>query len=79
MWLRVAHGGTRNLFQRGSNEQGEDQKKKLFSSKIPTNCGYRLTAIFHEFLREDQKKRRPSSQKFIKSGVSPQKLQKYGR
>ena len=34
-------------------------KKKVFSSKIFTNSGYRLKilAIFHEFLSEDQEKR----------------------
>ena len=26
MWIREGHGGTRNLSQSGSNEQGEDQK-----------------------------------------------------
>ena len=52
------HGGTRNLFQCGSNELGEDKKKKkVFSSKMSTNSDYRLkiVAIFHEFLSEDQK------------------------
>ena len=29
MWIRERHGGTRNSFQCGSNEQGEDQKKGL--------------------------------------------------
>ena len=59
-------------------------QKKGFSSKISTNSGYRLKilAIFHEFVSDDQKKKqkkglRPKS--FMKSGVSPQKLQKYGR
>ena len=77
MWIREGHGGTRNLFSCGSNEQGEDQKKKVFSSKIPRNSGYRLKilAIFHEFLSEDQKKR-SSSQNFYEI---PQKLRKYGR
>ena len=68
MWNREGQGGTRNSFQCGSNEQGEDQKKKVFSSKISTNSGYRLKilAIFHEFSCEDQKKKdqRSSSQKF---------------
>ena len=51
MWIRKGHGSTRNLFQFGSNKQGEDQKKKVFSSKI---SGYRLKirAIFHQFLSE---------------------------
>ena len=46
--------GTRNLFVCGSNEKGED-KKKVFSTKISTNSGYRLKilAIFPEFLNED--------------------------
>ena len=70
--------GTRTLFQCGSNEQGEDQKKgllfknfhkykKVFSSKISTNssCRPKVLAIFHEFLSEDKKKR-SSSQKLYK-------------
>ena len=53
-------------------------KKKVFSSKISTNSGYRLKifAIFHEFLCEDQKKGL-RLKSFMKFGVSPQKLQKY--
>ena len=58
----------------------EDQKikKKVFSSKICTNFGFRpeILAIFREFLSEDQKKDlRPKT--FIKSIVIPQKLQKF--
>ena len=36
------------------------KKKKVFSSKISTNSGYRLKilAIFHEFLSEGQKKKK---------------------
>ena len=47
-------GGTRSLLmwirECGSNEKGEDQKKKVFSSKISTNSGFHLKvlAIFHE-------------------------------
>ena len=55
--------GTRNLFQSGSHEQGEDQKKrkkKVFSSKFFTNSGYRLKN-FHKFLSEDQKNKKRSS------------------
>ena len=78
MWIREGHEGTRNLFQCGSYEQGEDQKEKVFSSKISTNSGYRLKilAIFHEFLSEDKKKRGLRPKGFIRSGVSPQKLRK---
>ena len=38
-------------------------KKKVFSSKISTNSGCRLKvfAIFHEFLSEDQKKKKKKS------------------
>ena len=64
-----------------SNEQGEDlKKKKVFSSKISTNSSYRLKilAIFHEFFSEDQKKKGLRSKNFMKFGVSPQKLRKYG-
>ena len=40
--------------------------KKVFSSKISTNSGYRIKilAIFQEFSSEDQKKKRSSSRKF---------------
>ena len=79
-------GGTRNLFQCGSNEHGEDQKKKkVFISKISKNSGYRLKilAIFYKLLSEDKKKkitRKDSHPKrCMKPGVSPQKLRKYGR
>ena len=34
MWIRQGHGGTRNLSQPGSNEQGEDQRLKgIFQPK----------------------------------------------
>ena len=70
-----------NLFQCGSNERDEYQKKKIFSSKISTNSGHRLKilAIFHEFLSVEQKKRGLRPKSSMKSGVSPQKLRKYGR
>ena len=84
MWIWEGHGGTRNLFQCGSNEQGEDKKKgllfkkfhkwkKFFSWKISTNCGCRLKvrAIFHEFLSEDQRKK-SSVRKFHKFWLSSQ-------
>ena len=82
MWIREGHGGTRNLFQDGSNEQGENQKKKVFSLKISSNSGYRLKilAIFHESLSKDPKKEKGLCPKtFMKSSVSPQILRKYGR
>ena len=45
----LIQGGTRSLFEYGSNEKGEDQKKGL-RPKIFTNSGYRLKilAVFHE-------------------------------
>ena len=56
-------------------------KKKVFSSKISTDSGHRLKilAIFHEFLSVEQKKRGLRPKRFMKSGVSPQKLRKYVR
>ena len=60
----------------------EDQKiKKVFTSKITSNSGFRLKilAIFYEFLGEDQKKKGLRPKSFIKSGVSPQKLRKFGQ
>ena len=70
MWIGIGHGGTRNLFLCGSNEQDEDHKKKVFSSKISTNFGYclKILAIFHKFLSEDQKKRGLSSKISINFG-----------
>ena len=78
MRIWEGHESTRNLFQCGSNEQGEDKKKGLQFK----NSGYRLKilAIFHQFLSEDQKKKKSLRPKSImKSGVSPQTLRKYGR
>ena len=48
-------------------------------AKLSTKSGHRLKilAIFHVYLSEDQKKGLRSIT-FLKSGVSPQKLQKYG-
>ena len=34
MWIREEHEGTRNLFQCGWNEKGEDQKKRSSSQKF---------------------------------------------
>ena len=56
-------GGTRSLFEYGSNEKGEDQKKKKgLRPEISTNSGCRLKilAIFDEIWSEDQKKRSSS-------------------
>ena len=39
MWIRKGHKGTRNLFQCGSNKQGEDQEKKVLCSKTSTKKG----------------------------------------
>ena len=67
------------LFECGSNEKGEYQKKKkkkVFSANISINSGCRLKilAIFHKFLSEEKKCLRSKS--FMKSGVSPQKFRK---
>ena len=77
VYLCKFEGGPRSLFECGSNEKGAEQKKKVFGTNISTNfsCCLKILAIFHEFLSEDQKKKkkkglRPKS--FIKSGVSPQ-------
>ena len=53
------------------------KKKRVFSSKISTNSGYRLKirAIFHEFLNEDEKKR-ASSQKFYEIRCESTKIAK---
>ena len=56
----------------------EDQKiKKVFSSKISTNFGFRpeILAIFHEFLSEDQKQR-SSTQNFYEIQCDSTKITK---
>ena len=64
--------GDEKFTQCGSNETGEDQKKKK------KDLQFKILAIFYEFLNEDQKKRlRPKS--FRKFDVSPKKLLKYER
>ena len=77
MRIREGHGVTRNLFQCGANEQCEDQRKKVFSSKI---CGYwlKILAIFHKFLSEDKKKKkkRSSVQKFYETRCESTKITK---
>ena len=78
--IREGHGDTRNLFQCGSNEQSEDQKKRSSVQQFPQILVIvSKFAIFHEFLSVEQKKRGLRPKSFIKSGVSPQKLRKYGR
>ena len=50
--------GAREIYSRmDQTNKVKIKKKKIFSSKIFTNSGYRLKilAIFHEFLSEDQK------------------------
>ena len=72
--------GAREIYSSVDQPKKVKTKKKVFSSKIPTNSGCRLKilAIFHEFLSKDKKKGiRPKS--FMKSGVSPQILRKYWR
>ena len=58
VYLCEFEGGTGSLLECGTNEKGEDQKKKVFSTKISTNssCCLKILAISHEFLSEDQKK-----------------------
>ena len=70
-------GGTRSFFECGSNEKGEDQKKKVFSTNISTNfvCRLKILAVFHELLSLDQKKR-PSSQKFYETRCESTKITK---
>ena len=80
MWIREGHEeGTKNLSQSASNEQGEDQKKRsslkfrgifLPKSKIQTH--------FPAENRWFPNKKGLYPKNFMKSGVSPQKLQKYG-
>ena len=63
MWIREGHGA-REI------HSSVDQTDKVKTKKI--------LAIFHEFFGDDPKKGlRPKT--FMKSGVSPQKLRKYGR
>ena len=59
------------------------KKRKVFSSGISTNSGFRfkILAIFHEFLSEDQNKtkKRSSSQNFYEIRCESTKLRKFGR
>ena len=72
--------GARETYSSVDQTKKVKTKKKVFNTKVSTNTGYRLKilAIFLEFLNEDQKKERKGlrSKSFMKSGVSPQKLQK---
>ena len=74
--------GTRNLFQCGSNEQGEDQKKKGLQFKN-FHKFWLSSQNFCDFPRIfiDQKKKREGlgPKSFMKLGVSLQKLRKYGQ
>ena len=64
MWIREGQGDTRNLFQGGSNEQGEDQKKSLqFKNFHKCWLSLQNSCDFSRILSEDQKKK-SSSQKF---------------
>ena len=92
----INFGGTREVyvceFERGTEAQKiyssvdqtnkmETKKKGLQFKNFP-NSGYRfkILANFHEFLSEDQKKKKDLRPKtLMKSGVSPQKLRKYRR
>ena len=79
VYLCEFEGGTGSLLECGTNKKGEDQKKKkVFSTKISTNssCCLKILTISHEFLSEDQKKTGLCLKRFMKSGVSPQKLRK---
>ena len=69
--------GTRSLFECGSNEKGQDQKK-VFSTNSYTNSDSRLKilAIFREFLGKDQKKKDFRSKSFMKSGESTKTAKK---
>ena len=79
--------GAREIYSSVDQTNKVKTKKKglLFSSKISTNSRYRLKilAIFHEFLRKIQKKKKKKKslrpKTIMKSGMSPQKLRKYGR
>ena len=50
--------GAREIYSSVDQTNKMKTKKKVFSSKISTNSGYRLKilAIFHKFSSEDQKK-----------------------
>ena len=77
MLIREGHGGTRNLFPCGSNEQGEDQKKGLqfknfhkFWSSSQNSCD------FSRILKCRTKKKRSSSQKFYEIRCKSTKISK---
>ena len=69
--------GAREIYSSVDQTKKLKTKKKVFSTKISTNSGYRLKipTIFHEFLSEDQKKGlRPKC--FMKSGCESTKITK---
>ena len=77
MLIREGDGGTRNLFQCGSNEQGEDHKKSLqfnnfhkFWSSSQNSCD------FSRILKGRTKKKRSSSQKFYEIRCESTKITK---
>ena len=77
MLIREGHGCTRNLFQCGSNEQGEDQKKGLqfknfhkFWSSSQNSCD------FSQILKCRTKKKRSSSEKFYEIRCESTKITK---
>ena len=57
--INVNSGGAREIYSSVDQTNKVKTKKKIFSSKISTNSGYRLKilAMFHEFLSEDQKQK----------------------
>ena len=77
MWIREGNLGTRNLFQCGSNEQGEDQKKGLQIKKFHKFWLWSQNSCnFSRILKWRPKKKGLRLKSFMKSDVSPQKLQK---
>ena len=67
----INFGGTRSLLECESNKKTENQKQRSSAQTFP-----QILTIFHQFLSENQQKKRSPSQNFLKSGVSPQKLRK---
>ena len=77
MWIWEGHGGTSNLSQSESYEQGDHQKKKKglhWNSEGFFGRNQKFKRFFRPKICDLQKKRVLQPKIFVKSGVSPQKL-----
>ena len=69
--------GTREVYSSVDQTKKVKTKKKIFTTRNSTHsdCRLKILAIFHKLLSKDQKQKDLRPKSFMKSGVSPQKLQ----